>query len=267
MADWRRYFDGKRVWVTGASSGIGAAITDALGAAGVRTLASARRTAPLEALAQAYPSVSTLPLDLADTSLIAEAVTRAWDQLGGIDVLVNNAGISQRSNFVDADPATLERVIEIDLLATMRLSHAVASRMVAQGSGHLVTVTSLAAKVPPPRRTAYAAAKAGLHGLFDAMRGELEPRGIAISLAVPGYVKTEISTHAVDETGGEHGVMDANQAEGHSAAACARAILRAVAKRRREFLVSMTPKLRLALALRAPAPGILWRILPKAART
>lgn len=267
MAHWPRYFEGKRVWVTGASSGIGEAIVDALGAAGVATLASARRVDRLAALAGRHESVSTLPLDLSDRASLGEAATRAWDLLGGIDVLVNNAGISQRSAFVEADPESLERVIAVDLLGTMRLTHAVAARMANQLSGHIVAVTSLAAKVPPPRRTAYSAAKAGLHAMFDAMRGELEPLGIAISLAVPGCVRTEISEHAVDETGAEHGTMDANQAEGHSSAACAEEILRAVARRRREFLVSMTPKLRLALLLRTVAPGILWRILPRAART
>lgn len=267
MADWRSYFAGKRVWVTGASSGIGEALVKLLGRADVQTLASARRTARLDALTAEFPSVCSLALDLGDRGSLGEAVTRAWDQLGGIDVLVNNAGISQRSAFVEADPGALERVVEVDLLGTMRLTHGVAARMMHQGSGHLVTVTSMAAKVPPPRRTAYAASKVGLHGLFDAMRGELEPHGIAISLAVPGYVKTEISHHALDETGAEHGALDANQAEGHSAESCASEILRGVANRRREFLCAMTPKLRFALVLRAVAPGLLWRVLPKAART
>ena len=264
---WQDYFRDKRVWVTGASSGIGEALVEALGAAGVRTLASARRIERLEELTLKHASVSALPLDLAECERLGEAAAAAWDQLGGIDVLVNNAGISQRSTFVEADPETLERVIRIDLIGTMWLTHAVAARMKHRGSGHLVTVTSLAAMIPTPRRTAYAAAKAGLHGLFDAMRGELEPSGITISLAAPGFVRTEISTHAVTETGAEHGVLDPNQERGDDAAACAAEILSGVAKRKREFLVSMSPRLRLALLLRRHAPGLLWRILAKASVT
>ncbi|MFP4114384.1 MAG: SDR family NAD(P)-dependent oxidoreductase [Spirochaetota bacterium] len=267
MADWERYLRGKRVWVTGASSGIGEALVDILGKAGIATLASARRADRLGVLAARHASVSVLPFDLADRERLGEIATRAWDQLGGIDVLVNNAGISMRSAFVEADPEVLERVLAVDLLGTMRLTHAVASRMVSQESGHIVTVTSLAALIPPPRRTAYAAAKAGLHALFDAMRGELEPRGITISLAVPGYVKTEISTHAVSANGTAHGRMDANQEEGRTPEECAIHILNKIAARRREFLVAMTPKLWLALLLRRVAPGILLRMLPKAART
>ena len=264
---WQRYFDGKHVWVTGASSGIGAALVEALGAAGVRTLASARRTERLEQLTLKHASVSALPLDLLERERIGEIAARAWEVLGGIDVMINNAGISQRSTFVEADPSTLERVIQIDLIGTMWLTHAVAARMKHRGSGHLVAVTSLAAMIPTPRRTAYAAAKAGLHGLYDAMRGELEPSGIAISLAAPGFVRTEISTHAVTETGAEHGVLDPNQERGDDAASCAAEILCAVAKRKREFLVSMSPRLRLALLLRRHAPGLLWRILAKASVT
>lgn len=261
---WQSYFQGKSVWVTGASSGIGEALVDALGAAGVRTLASARRIERLEELRLRHASVSALPLDLSEPERIGEIAARAWDQLGGIDILVNNAGISQRSTFVEADPATLERVIRIDLIGTMWLTHAVAARMKHRGSGHLVAITSLAAMIPTPRRTAYAAAKAGLHALFDAMRGELELSGITISLAAPGFVRTEISTHAVTETGAEHGVLDPNQERGDDAASCAAEILSGVAKRRREFLVSMSPKLRIALLLRRHAPGLLWRILAKA---
>ncbi len=258
------YFTGKRVWITGASSGIGYALADALGGAGVATLVSARRRDRLDALAARHASISVLELDLADRDSIADAAARAWDMTGGIDVLINNAGISQRSAFVEAQPAALERVINVDLLGTMRLTQTVAARMVTVGSGHICAVTSVAAKIPTPQRTAYAAAKAGVHALFDAMRGELEPVGITVSLAVPGYVNTEISTHALTGTGAEHGVIDRNQATGRSAESCAGEILRGLAKRKREFYVSMAPRIWLGLALRRVAPGLLWKTLAKA---
>ena len=267
MGDWFDFFDGNRAWVTGASSGIGEALVRLLGEAGVGTLASARRTDRLEALAEQYPSVRVFPLDLANREGMDEAAMRAWDMMDGIDFLFNNAGISQRSAFLDADPQTLEHVIAINLLGTMRLTHAAASRMIPQGQGHIITITSLAAKVPPPRRTAYAASKAALHAMFDSMRTEFTQHNIDITLAVPGYVKTEISHHAVTGTGEKHGRLDENQAGGHSAESCAHEILNATAKRRREVYVAMTPKLRLALFLRTVAPGLLWRLLPKASNT
>ncbi len=264
MTDWRRYFSGKRVWVTGASSGIGEALVALLGEAGVTTLASARREDRLRTLEAKHPSVSMMPLDLCEPDRLAEAAARAWSMLGGIDVLINNAGISQRSLFVEADPDSLEKVIRVDLIGTMRLTHAIAVRMKERGSGHLAAVTSIVARIPPPLRTAYAASKAGLHGLFDAMRGELEPAGIVISLVVPGFVRTEISAHAMTATGAEHGIVDPNQEHGEDAAMCARAILRGLARRRRELVVSMSPRLRVALVLRRFAPWLFWRILARA---
>ena len=259
----RRRFGGARVWVTGASSGLGEALAEALADAGATVLASARRLDRLEALAARRPGVFVSRLDLADRVSLAGAAARAWDTLGGIDILINNAGISQRSLFVDSDPAALERVIEVDLLGTMRLTREVAARMALRGSGQIAVVTSIVAKIPTPQRSAYAAAKAGLHGLTDALRGELEPRGITLSLVVPGFVRTEISTHAVTADGSEHGELDPNQAAGASPAAAAEAVLRGLARRRREFTVAMTPKLWLGLALRRVAPALLWRTLAR----
>jgi short-subunit dehydrogenase len=213
-ASWQSYFAGKRVWVTGASSGIGQALVQLLGSADVQTLASARREDRLEALAAQYPSVQVLPLDLAATDRIAETAARAWDLLGGVDVLINNAGISQRASFVESDPEALERVIDVDLKGTMRLTHAVASRMLRAGTGHLAVVSSAVTLIPAPLRSAYAAAKMGLHGLFDVLRSELGPHGISVSIVVPGFVRTEISQHAVTATGGEHGQLSGHQASG-----------------------------------------------------
>ncbi len=267
MVGWQSYFAGKRVWVTGASSGIGEALVRHLGEAGVVTIASARRVDRLERLASHYSSVHALELDLAQKSALSQAVNTAWEIDGGVDVLVSNAGISQRALFLESDPEALERVIEIDLLGTMRLTQLVAARMAHQGSGHLVAISSVVARIPAPLRTAYAAAKLGLHGLYDSLRGELGPLGIDISIALPGAVRTEISHHAVTATGEQHGEMDANQESGDRPERSARAILRGVARKRREFLVSMTPKLWLGVVLRGVAPGLLWRTLAKVSVT
>lgn len=262
MPAWEHYFTGKRVWVTGASSGIGRALVELLGRADVETIASARSEALLAQLAERHPSVESLPFDLSRLDSLADVAARAWGEQG-IDVLINNAGISQRSLFVESDPEALERVIDLNLKGTLRLTQSVAARMIRAGSGHLAVVSSVVVNLPTPLRTAYAASKAGLHGLYDALRGELEPHDIAISIAIPGAVQTEISHHAITATGAEHGKLDQNQATGHSPQACALEILKGLARRRREFLVSMTPRLRIGLLLRRIAPGVLWRTLAK----
>jgi short-subunit dehydrogenase len=257
MSDrWLRYYKGKRVCITGASSGIGLEMTRLLAEAGVSVLGAARRKERLDQLSAEYPTVVTEPVDLEKHDELAEFATRAWDRLGGIDVLINNAGFSQRSAFLDTDPIVLDRVINVNVLGTVRLTQAVARRMKAQGGGQIGVVTSVAARLASKRRTGYSAAKAALHRFFDAARMELAGDNITVSVAAPGYVRTEISHHAVTASGDEHGVMDKNQEHGASARSCAREILRGFARQKREFYVSLTPKLRLGLFLQSVFPGV-----------
>lgn len=267
MAEWSTYFAGKRVWVTGASSGIGRSLVDALGLAGVATVASARRDEELTALAGRYPDAHALPMDIADFQSIPEMAARAWDLLGGIDVLINNAGVSQRSRFAESEPGALQRVLDVNLGGTMRLTHAVLNRMLAAGGGHIVTVTSYAARVPTPLRSAYTAAKMGLHGLFDCIRSEVASRGIAVTLVVPGFVRTDISRNALTATGEKHGVLDEGLAAGMHPDEAARRILAGIARRRREFAVAVTPRFAYGCFMRRVFPRLFFRIVAKATVT
>ncbi len=264
MADWGTYFAGKRVWVTGASSGIGRSLVDALGSAGVVTVASARREVALTELAERYPSVHALTMDIADFDSIEEMAKRAWDILGGIDVLINNAGVSQRSVFAESDPAALQRVLDVDLSGTMRVTHAVLNRMLAAGSGHLVAITSFAARVPTPVRSAYTAAKMGLHGLFDCIRSEVASRGIAVTLVVPGWVRTDISRNAITATGEKHATMDDGLAAGMPADTAAERILTGIARRRREFSVATTFRFRYGYFMRRFFPSLFFKMVARA---
>ena len=264
MNKWNTYFSGKRVWVTGAGGGIGRAMVEALGSAGVDVLASDIREDLLSDLTERFDSVRTLPMDITDSAVVDEKATRAWDLLGTVDVLINNAGVSQRSLFAETHPAVLRRIVEVNLIGTMEVTRAVVARMLAGNGGHLVTVTSMSARVPTPLRTMYSAAKMGLHGFFDSLRGEVEPRGIAITLVVPGMVRTDISANAMTATGDAYGITDRNQAAGMPPDECAGKILNGVAARRREFTVAMVPKLRLAAFLRRLLPGLYFRIIAKA---
>lgn len=263
MSEWGSYFQGKRVWVTGASSGIGREIAELLGAARVPTVVSARREDRIEELARRHESLHPFPLDLAEFNSIDEKATRVWDLLGGVDILINNAGMSQRFLFAEADPEVLRQLVDVNLTGTMLLTRAVVTRMLAAGGGHIVTVTSLAMRLPTPMRTVYTAVKAGQHGLFDSLRGEVEPKGIAVTLAVPGVVQTEISKQSVTASGEKYGITDRNQAQGMPADQCADAILAGVARKKREFRVGMTPKLRLGVFMRRFLPGLYFRLISR----
>lgn len=258
---WMSYYAGKRVCITGASSGIGLEMARLLASAGVQVLAAARRADRLAALADEFPTVETETVDLEKHDELAEFAARAWDRLGGIDVLINNAGFSQRAAFLETDPATIDRLINVNVLGTVRLTQAVARRMKAAGGGQIGVVTSVAARLASKGRCGYSAAKAALHRFFDVARMEFASHGIAVSLAAPGYVRTEISAHAVTASGSEHGRMDANQEHGDSPRHCAEQILRGFARQKHEFLVSLTPKLRLGLFMRRTFPKAYFRVM------
>ncbi|MDE2437758.1 MAG: SDR family NAD(P)-dependent oxidoreductase, partial [Sphingomonadales bacterium] len=156
-------FSGQAAWITGASSGIGAAMARALAKQGVRLVLSGRNVSSLEGVAaECGGDCLILPFEATDQAAILPAADKAWEWSGGIDLLVNNAGISQRSLAVDTAFDVYDRIIAVDLLAPIALTQALLARMVARGSGRIAMISSIAGKVGAPMRTAYSAAKFGL---------------------------------------------------------------------------------------------------------
>lgn len=234
--------DAPVVWITGASAGIGAAIARAYAAGGARVILSARRLGALnetrarcEALGAA--SVVVLPLDLAQPDTHAAAVQTVLTEFGRIDVLVNNAGISQRSlareTVLDVD----RKLMEVNFIGTVSLTKAVLPVMTRQGTGHIATVTSLVGHIGTPMRSAYAASKHALHGFFDSLRAEVWQDGIAVTLVCPGFIRTDVSVNALAGDGSAHGIMDRGQKHGMDPDDCAKKIVRGLRKRKAEVWV------------------------------
>jgi short-subunit dehydrogenase len=259
----------KVVWITGASSGIGEALAVELAARGARLVLSARRAERLEAVRQRCGAerAAVLPLDVAEVASFEKAAARAEAIYGRIDVLVNNAGVSQRSLFAETGPDVIRRLVETDFLGPVLLTRAVLPGMVTRKSGYVVLVSSLAGKVGAPLRAAYAASKHALHGFADSLRAELWQHGIGVTVVAPGFVRTEISLNALEGDGRRHGSMDPAQASGVSAERCAMAIVRAVERERREVMVGLGRRGRLAMLARTFAPGLLARVLRGAQAT
>ena len=200
---------GQAVWITGASSGIGAALARAYAKRGCRLILSGRNKAALaEVAAQCGGDPLILPFDAADFAAAVAAADKAWAWSGGIDVLVNNAGISQRSLAVDTDFSVYQKMIDIDLLGPICLTQALIKRMVARKTGQIVMISSLAGKVGSPLRTAYCAAKHGLIGYADALRIELAGHGISVIGVTPGSIRTDVSRNAITADGSTRGVSD-----------------------------------------------------------
>lgn len=198
-------FAGKTIWITGASSGIGAGLATAFGRAGARLVLSGRRIEALGDVAgRCQTDVLTLPFETTDLAALPGIVAQA-EAFGAIDILVNNAGISQRSLALDTDFEVYRRIMEVDYFAPLRLSQLVLPDMVRRGSGALVNIASVAGKVGSPLRTAYCGAKHAMVGWSDALRAEIAQYGVTVHVVTPGFVATGIADNALTGDGSVKG--------------------------------------------------------------
>ena len=260
----KSYFNGKTIWITGASSGIGEALAYALSEAGANLILSARRTSELERVktACAHPEkIDIIPVDLSSHESVSSAISNCLNRHIRIDMLFNNGGISQRAEALNTDTEIVRRVMEIDFFSNIELSRAVALRMKEHGGGHIIITSSLMGKWGFYLRSAYAAAKHALHGYYDSMRMEVEPFNIRITLLTPGFIASDISRHALNDKGESTGEMDNNQATGMSTSQCAQEILQGVAAGKTEFGIGGRELL--GLKLRRFVPSFFEKILRK----
>jgi short-subunit dehydrogenase len=185
---------GKRVLITGGSSGIGAALARRLAAQGaVVGLIARRRDRLAEVLADCQrvsPDSRMWVADLADDA--GALGLQAWDALGGIDVLVNNAAIPKRRAVAALEPAQVETVMRVNFFAPMRLALAVLPRMLERGEGMIVNVSSVGGRLGIIHESAYCASKFALCGWSESMAVDLHGTGISVKLIEPGPVDTEI---------------------------------------------------------------------------
>lgn len=236
-------FAGQTAWITGASSGIGAALARGLARDGARLVLSGRNVAALEAVAAECGDALVLPFETTDHPALPGAVERAWAWAeatgsGGIDMLVNNAGISQRSLAVETAYPVYEQIVAVDLLAPIALTQALLPRMVARGSGRIVMISSIAGKAGAPMRTAYSAAKFGLIGYADALRVEVAPHGLQVQVIAPGSIRTDVSRNALTADGQRRGASDAAIDNGIDPDLAAAEMLAALAAGQREIVIA-----------------------------
>lgn len=255
-------FDGKNVWITGASSGIGEALAKSFASEGANIILSGRRE---DALASVAGSISTdtliVPFEVTDYPALGGVVEQAWDWKGRVDILVNNAGISQRSLAVNTAPEVYTKLIDIDLIAPIWLTQLQLGKMVDAGGGHIVAISSVAGRIGAPMRTAYSAAKHGLIGYMDALRAEVELlHNIKVTNILPGSVSTNVSRNAITGDGSARGKSDANIDGGDDPMDCAKAILDAVAGNVPELIFAQGTELE-AAKLRHSNPEGLFELI------
>lgn len=200
MIDWRE----KVVFITGASSGIGRALSVELGRRGARLGLLARRA---DVLAEIVAEVEgaggralLLPADVKDAESVRAAAERLRAEFGHIDVLIANAGVGATTAALDLKAADVAEVININLLGAVNSATAVVPEMVARGEGQLVAISSLAAYRGLPKSAAYCASKAALSAFFESLRLDLKGTGVDVTIIHPGFIKTPL-------TAGRHAQM------------------------------------------------------------
>lgn len=235
------HLNNKVVWITGVSSGIGEALASAFANQHVKLVISARRVHELErvktSLNLSDEQCFIQPLDLEQPETFEQATKNVIAKFGSIDILINNAGLSQRSLAKDTSVEVDKKLIAVNYIGTVALSKSVLPYMLKAQSGLFVTITSVVGKIPSPWRSSYSASKHALHGFFDSLRAECYDNGIRVLLVCPGFVSTNVSVNALTGNGTPLGKMDDATQKGLSPQECAKSIIYAIKCNKEEVVI------------------------------
>ena len=189
ISDW----SGKRVWLIGASSGIGAALAQRLLAAGAHVVLSARRAEKLNLIASPYPRAHTVAFDVTHTEAWPLALQHVLEHLGGIDLVVLGAARYDPTHSWELDITQVEKSFELNVVSMYRGIAVIVPALLAQGAGGIAMIASISAYTGLPRALIYGATKAALNNLAQTLYFELAPKGLAVYLINPGFVQTPMT--------------------------------------------------------------------------
>jgi short-subunit dehydrogenase len=259
------FFRNKVVWVTGASSGLGEALALELAKEKSRIVISARRQNELERVKMectkylSPENIYVLPMDVAAITDADAEVKKITDQFGRIDVLINNAGIAQRSLAYNTRQEVERKIMEVNFWGAVLLTKAVLNEMRRHKAGNVAVISSVMGKFGYPGTSMYSASKHALAGYFESLRFEEMQNNIRIHLIYPGYIRTQVSFNAINEKGEKHGRMDPGQNSGMSPGSAARKVLEAIRKNKCETFFG--GKEMLAIPLRKYFPSLFYKVI------
>jgi len=260
----------KIVWITGASSGIGEALADVLFKRGSTLILSARNAARLIEIKTRLDEIApgrcfTVPCDVTLKKSVEQAVEAVKQLAGNVDILINNAGVSQRSYALDTDLQVDRDLFEVNFFGAVAVTKGILPWMISGGGGHIVVISSMAGKYGFRMRSTYSASKHALHGFFETLRAELHDKNVKVTMVVPGRIKTDISVHSLTGNGTTYGKMDKGQANGVPVNTCARIIIRAIESNRKEVFIGRLELF--LLTMKRICPPIYYWIVNRASPT
>jgi len=235
------YFENKVVVVTGGTDGIGKALVDQLLRAGARVATCGRNHDKLYALQSEYPSfpLHTMVADVSSENDCRRFMETTLKVFGGIDILINNAGISMRALLKDADTEVLHKVMDVNFFGSVYCTRYALSSIV-ERKGTIVGVSSIAGYRGLPGRSAYSASKYALQGWLEAIKTELLHDGVHVMWVCPGFTTSNIRNAALNKHGESHGETPMDESKMMSAEECAQRIMKAIRKKKRTLVMTFT---------------------------
>jgi len=238
------FFNNKVVVVTGGSDGIGKALIAQLIEAGAKVATCGRHYDKLYALQLEYSQIMlhTMVCDVSNEEECKRFIHSTFDTFGSIDILINNAGISMRSLFDDADTDVIRRLMDVNFMGAVYCTKAALPYIIEQ-KGTVVGISSTAGYRGLPGRSGYSASKFALQGWLEAIRTELWDTGVHVMWVSPGFTASNIRNTALDSKGNGQGESPLDESKLMSAETCAKYILKAIEKKKRVLVLTFTGKL------------------------
>ncbi len=231
----------KVIWITGASSGIGEACAYLFAKDGAKLILTALEEDKLLEVKSKCKSLGgdceILPYDLSDIDGIDQLVESALAFYGKIDILYNNAGISQRAKAGDTLFSVDRKIMDVNFFAPVKMTKLLLPKMIEQGGATIAVTTSISGRFGFPLRSAYSSSKHALYGFFETLHAEYYDKNIRVVIVCPGRVQTNISFYALEKDGKQHSKLDAGQAGGVTTDQAAKKIVKAIKKQKPEVLV------------------------------
>lgn len=275
----RKYYEGKVVMITGASSGIGRELSLQLSMLGSSIILCSRDEKKLNDVALECHQVSlsksqkfiVLPVDMSNYNKMEEYWKTCQNTLennslpSNIDVLILNAGISSRGACNETNVDVIEKLMAVNFFGPVALTKCILPSMEEKGSGAIAVISSVQGKLGLPQRTSYAASKHALQGFYDGLRAEVALKNIRLTTISPGYVKTNLSLNAINGDGSNYGKLDETTANGMSPSVLSKIILKSINENKKDVVVADSKSIA-AIQLNVMFPDIAAWIMRKRAK-